>query len=313
MLGVSPKIMPDAAAPTLSGPSDASAPPSAPALSGPFEAAAKKMAPVVRDLLVDNADPSTVPIDVLLTALGRHTHGARKAACEGDVMQIESLLSPEACAKLRHAVDQTRSTEADSVDQGPEHQLNLSRERLTSLLGEKECRKIWELPLAYRRWRRMQPSMQPSGSNNDMDEQGIAAEEEPPPPPEPITDEEAAEEALSLKECFIRRYAADERPFITFHPDAYQVTVNIALSADADHGGGRLLGLFNGKVQALVRPEGGATIHSSQLLHAVSRMTDGIRYSLIAFFDRAPRNGSHPYRWTEQRWGGGQNNARWWE
>ena len=53
-----PKIMPDAAAPTLSGPSDASAPPSAPALSGPFEAAAKKMAPVVRDLLVNNADPS---------------------------------------------------------------------------------------------------------------------------------------------------------------------------------------------------------------------------------------------------------------
>lgn len=292
--------MPDASvqpAPALSGPSDASAPP--PALSGPFEAVAKKMAPVVRDLLVHNADPSTVPIDMLLTALGRHTHGARKAACEGDVMQIESVLSPEACAKLRHAVDQTRSTEADSVDQGPEHQLNVSRERLSSLCGEKECRKIWELPLAYRRWRRARPS--------------TATEEEQASPPEPITDEEAAEEALTLKECFIRRYAAEERPFITFHPDAYEVTVNIALSADADHSGGRLVGLFNGKVQALVRPEGGATIHSSQLLHAVTRMTDGIRYSLIAFFDRAPRNGHHPYRWTEQRWGGGQNNARWWE
>ena len=55
--------------------------------------------------------------------------------------------------------------------------------------------------------------------------------------------------------------------------------------------------------------EGGATVHSSQLLHAVSRMTSGVRYSLILFFDRtgAPRHG---YRWTEQRGGGGKDNGQ---
>lgn len=42
--------------------------------------------------------------------------------------------------------------------------------------------------------------------------------------------------------------------------------MNIALSADAGHEGGRLIGLFRGEVQALVRGEGGATVHSSSLL-----------------------------------------------
>ena len=48
--------------------------------------------------------------------------------------------------------------------------------------------------------------------------------------------------------------------------------------------GGRLLGLIDGCVRAIERAEGEATVHPSCLLHGVSRMTAGVRYSLIIFW-----------------------------
>ena len=53
----------------------------------------------------------------------------------------------------------------------------------------------------------------------------------------------------------------------------------------ADHGGGRLLAVYGGRVHVIERPEGEATVHSSDLFHAVTAMTRGVRYSLILFFD----------------------------
>jgi hypothetical protein len=37
-------------------------------------------------------------------------------------------------------------------------------------------------------------------------------------------------------------------------------------------------------VQGIGRSEGDATVHSATLLHAVTRMRGGVRYSLILFF-----------------------------
>ena len=62
------------------------------------------------------------------------------------------------------------------------------------------------------------------------------------------------------------------------------MTVNVALSSDADVDGGRLLGVYDGKVHNIERGEGDATVHSSALLHGVTRMRRGVRYSLILFF-----------------------------
>jgi hypothetical protein len=62
------------------------------------------------------------------------------------------------------------------------------------------------------------------------------------------------------------------------------VTVNVALTDDASLAGGRLLGVYAGAVHTIRRSEGEATVHSSLLLHAVSRMRRGMRYSLIMFF-----------------------------
>jgi predicted 2-oxoglutarate/Fe(II)-dependent dioxygenase YbiX len=65
-----------------------------------------------------------------------------------------------------------------------------------------------------------------------------------------------------------------------------EVTVNVALTDEAEHTGGRLLALYGGRVQEISRREGDATIHSSSLLHGVSRTVRGIRYSFIMFYAR---------------------------
>ena len=108
----------------------------------------------------------------------------------------------------------------------------------------------------------------------------------------------AVDGVAQLREMFVRRYSISTRPWIPFHPDRYEVTCNVALSDDANHSGGRLLGVFEGQVQQIPRREGTATVHSSKLLHAVSRMDNGIRYSLIIFWDRSIP--ARPSRWAPQ-------------
>ena len=60
--------------------------------------------------------------------------------------------------------------------------------------------------------------------------------------------------------------------------------VNVALSADADVVGGKLMALCGGEIRSIEREEGEATVHDSSLLHGVSRVYDGLRYSLIMFY-----------------------------
>ena len=87
-------------------------------------------------------------------------------------------------------------------------------------------------------------------------------------------------------DCFLRRYscgtAGDDQLLITsFHADTASLTVNVALTSDADVDGGQLLGVFDGEVRLLPRSEGDVTVHSSSLLHGVTRMRRGSRYSMI--------------------------------
>ena len=89
-------------------------------------------------------------------------------------------------------------------------------------------------------------------------------------------------EALLLSVCTPHSDSLCGR--VGFHRDKGPLTVNVALSADDWHDGGRLLALCEGRVQAIPREEGEATVHPSTLLHGVSRMRGGARYSLICFF-----------------------------
>jgi hypothetical protein len=87
------------------------------------------------------------------------------------------------------------------------------------------------------------------------------------------------------------RYTPCERPWIPFHVDSSALTINVALCDDADFDGGKLVVLCGGAVQRLDRREGEATVHASTLLHGVSRLRAGRRYSLVLFYGRKPRKG----------------------
>ena len=63
-------------------------------------------------------------------------------------------------------------------------------------------------------------------------------------------------------------------------------TVNVALSDESSCVGGELA-MGSSGVQAIRRGEGEATVHSSTLLHAVSRLDSGTRYALIVFIGEA--------------------------
>ena len=320
------------------------------ALPSEFEDASRRMPPVVRALLVDNADPSQFSVSALLSALGRDSPAASEAV---DVLEEAAVLSRKACAALRGAVDCERRIARDSVDQGPEHQLNLSLAALRLLIGEEEAAKLMRLPRVYRQ-RSAVAVPADGGSSADFASapsaetlsaqvaslrasalaskragdgrkavellreargveqalqqawrhtvDGAGADHAVGDGPQ-ATDggahaADAADGASAeLREMFVRRYSTSTRPWIPFHPDAYELTVNVALSADEAHGGGRLLGVFDGRIKPLSRREGDATVHSSRLLHAVTRMTHGTRYSLILFYDRRARAG-RDNRWT---------------
>lgn len=114
-----------------------------------------------------------------------------------------------------------------------------------------------------------------------------ATEAAPAPPRAPSSPPRLAvpPPRLVVRQCFVRRYTPMTRPWFTFHTDAAALTANIALSDDDAHRGGRLLALLEGEVCCIARAEGEATIHPSTLLHGVSRMTGGVRFSLIVFYE----------------------------
>ena len=227
-----------------------------------FAAKAQTMAPLLKFLLLGKEDPAEVPIDALLSAFGRQQDSATKRAVhkDFDVMRVKGVLSATSCQRLRDAVDRERCTVADSVDGLPEHQLRLSRDKLQELVGPDECARLMQLPVEYIR-----------AENAHLGG-------------EPVEDS-VAERFGRLEEASVRRYSADTRPFNSFHQDRSRITVNVAVSSDRAHIGGRLLGVYGGRVHTIEREEGEATVHSSDLFHAVTSMSCGTRYSLILFFD----------------------------
>ena len=304
------------------------------ALGAEFEAAAAKMPPIVKSLLVENADPSTVTVEALLSALNKDELAA--SAREADVLHAPAALSPKACAALRSAVDCERRLSADSVDTCPEHQLNLSVQALELLIGAEEAARLMRLPREFRQRSAVaRPPQQPrangSTSHEGIDNRARAAalraealaskrkgehsraiellneargliEMEPAATAEEEAQDDGSSSCLcELQEMFVRRYTMETRPWIGFHTDAYEVTCNVALSDDDPEGGGRLLGVYGGAVQSMPRSEGSATVHSSKLLHAVASTRAGQmpRYSLIIFFDRRARAGRQN-RWTRR-------------
>ena len=169
------------------------------------------------------------------------------------MLRKRAVLSPAACARLRAAVHVERQQHCDTVDQAPDNQLNLSAERLDALIGDTSASAaLWELPAEF------------AAQNNEPVASALGAQ------------------------IFVRQYAACSRPWNPFHTDSSALTINIALADDSSFGGGDLLACYDGAVRRVVRSEGEASVHASTLLHGVSLMTSGERYSLIIFVGTKP-------------------------
>jgi hypothetical protein len=253
----------------------------------------ENLPPVQRELLLEQCDPATVSVDDLVVSLGGtlsaappgHLQSMRalrvaqglapeppRAVCSAsELIQREAVLSTEQCAALRAAVDEavltkrgtkrSNSGEADTEEAHREalkdhlfarafrNQLSLTREGLEGLIGPDAVRELWRIAASV-----------------------------PLPPGAAACGDDAP------VEIFVRRYTPEDRPYIPFHNDRVSATVNVALADDMLHLGGLLLGVYDGAVHSMGRSEGEVTAHSAALLHAVTAMQAGVRYSLILFF-----------------------------
>ena len=72
---------------------------------------------------------------------------------------------------------------------------------------------------------------------------------------------------------------------IAFHRDFCRAVVSVALSEL--HQGGHLVFAIDGHVHCPARPVGSAIAHNRTAVHAVSPITSGVRYNLIAIFGDA--------------------------
>jgi predicted 2-oxoglutarate/Fe(II)-dependent dioxygenase YbiX len=68
---------------------------------------------------------------------------------------------------------------------------------------------------------------------------------------------------------------------IGFHKDRSQRVMQVALNSDEEYQGGRLVFVSQGKFEVPKRPAGTITIHSKDIVHAVTKLISGIRYGLF--------------------------------
>ena len=247
-----------------------------------FAQQSERMSLPLRRLIVHGTDPAAVSAAAVVHALRLPLSQFRSAAAAlappaaQVLLRRRGTLTVEACAALREAVEASAATGAsnpDSVDGLADHQLDLrSLGELRGLVGEEGVGALQALPAAFARQRTSDGVMHAGGGAlRAGDTEGGSV-----PPP------------LEIAQMFVRRYSCTGRPWFSFHRDTGPLTVNVALTDDACHEGGRLLALFDGRVRAIERDEGEATVHPSTLLHGVSRMRGGVRYSLIVFYRQAP-------------------------
>jgi hypothetical protein len=240
-----------------------------------FAAAMVRMEPVLRRALMDDAvdedggEALTTALAALLRGPGRPAQHARS------VVTRKRALTAESCAALRRVIDSEMPTTArdgtdESEDGLAQQKLRISVERLIELTSRSEIESLWRLAdevLALQR--------QEAYAHADAVGKVV--------PVETAAATEAAHGGFHV-DLFLRRYTLEGRPWIAFHRDVSGVTLNVALSDDGAVTGGRLHAILGGRHRILTREEGEVTGHSDDLMHAVSAIRAGVRYSLIALF-----------------------------
>ena len=82
---------------------------------------------------------------------------------------------------------------------------------------------------------------------------------------------------------YIRKVKGDNS-MIDFHKDYSTKTLKIPLNKDSDYKGGDLIYLTNGKINKPEQKIGSMTIHTNDIIHGVSPIISGIRYSLFVLY-----------------------------
>jgi hypothetical protein len=200
--------------------------------------------------------------------------------------------------------------------------VNLSREQLEAVVGQPAVQALWALPHALMaRGAVRQDGSVRAGTASSGGGGGVLSGGGAGGGSDSGGGGGGGGSAFGRVGIFVRRYSAATRPFIPFHCDAAAFTANVALGAEArgaeargegergergerdergekrerDDGsnaatcsfaGGALLALHGGRVRALARRKGEATVHPSSLMHGVARMVSGTRHSMVIFFHR---------------------------
>lgn len=179
---------------------------------------------------------------------------ARDELCRADgVRTLADALSAPACAALvAYADDEMdRQLDLDNTDRLPDFQVNIDFEDdLAAVIGRKARDGLRALP---------------------------------------ATAFGGAPARFERVGAFVRRYSADERPYMKFHADGNAFTANVALTPSDQHGGGDLVALYDSKCRVVDRTLGAASVHSGALCHGVAPLTQGRRYALLLFFHERDR------------------------
>jgi len=86
----------------------------------------------------------------------------------------------------------------------------------------------------------------------------------------------------SIDEIIIRRIETDDTPrCIAFHTDYSSRTLQLCLHSEHDYEGGRLVFVKKDGFHKPSRTLGSVTVHDNQIIHGVTALTKGIRYSLF--------------------------------
>lgn len=148
--------------------------------------------------------------------------------------------------------------DADSVDEAPTFQVSLDWPTLESLVGVEGGKRLTGLAM---------PFLKRSAVAEDAG---------------PIDD------LLLSISVIVRKYTPGERPFIGFHVDNNDATVNVALSAPSNYEGGRFLALVGGELRDATSDKAGdAVVHSWNVCHAVTAVRSGERWSLVLFLSNS--------------------------
>lgn len=228
-----------------------------------FAATAAAMDSILRRALVDDevADDDTELVTYLT---------CEKLVYTRCVLRRAGAISPSGCAALRKLVDDERDVTRDSVDHKAQHQLNIGIDALIGAIGRPQVEALWRLADEVLATQRAEWAERARRQSTEVPHAAVRATE-------------AADGGFHV-DLFVRRYTRETRPWIAFHHDVSTVTVNVALNADATFEGGRLHAIVDARHTIITREEGEATAHGDDVMHAVSAMRSGTRYSLIMFF-----------------------------